>query len=84
MRFTYSLHRAFMVRHFERAWREQRTEARSAEEFFGFAAHDVEAMHFHLEGVGVGDWFRLRDGRVFCSSARLAPRDYRLYDMAVQ
>ena len=42
------------------------TEATSKEEYYGFAADDIDRVYFH-EGFGAGLFVRLRDGRVFDS-----------------
>jgi len=64
MQFTPSLYRGFMVKYFQWAWRQDKTAAHSPEEYFGFNPTDVEAVHFHMQGIGKGAWFRLKDGRV--------------------
>ncbi len=65
MQFTPPLYRGFMLKHFQSARRLRKTMAHSPEEFFGFHSEDIEVIHFHLQGVGEGAWFRLNDGRVF-------------------
>jgi len=40
------------------------------EQFFGFTCNDAEGAHLHKQGAGEGDWFRLKDGRVFDGQAR--------------
>ncbi len=65
MKYTPSLFRSFMVKHYQRLWRSEKTVAHSPEEMFGFRAEDVEQIHFKKQGVPVeGTWYRLKDGRV--------------------
>jgi hypothetical protein len=80
MRFTHSLYRGFMVKYFQSAWRAGATEAHSPEEYFGFNPIDIEAIHFHRQGVGEGAWFRLNDGRVFDRFAQPSETNPAYYD----
>ena len=49
-----------MLKHFQSARRLRKTAAHSPEEYFGFHSEDIEVIHFHLQGVGEGFWFRLQ------------------------
>ena len=57
--------------------------ASSADQFFGFSAKDVKAIHVHKDGVGDGIWFRLHCGRVFDEIGTLTCRDVTLYDFGM-
>lgn len=60
-----------------------RSNAASAEEYFGFAAHDVSDIHLRKHGTGRGVWFRLRDGRVYDCAARPSETDRMWYEGAL-
>lgn len=60
-----------------------RSRAASAEEYFGFAPHDVSDIHLHKHGIGRGVWFRLRDGRVYDCAARPSETDRAWYEGAL-
>jgi hypothetical protein len=64
-----------MLKNFQSARRPRKTMAQSPEEFFGFHSEDIEVIHFHLQGVGEGTWFRLNDGRVLNRFAELCDPD---------
>jgi hypothetical protein len=54
--------------------------AKTAEEYYGFAARDVAYVHHHQRGVIPGLFFRLYDGRVFNAGAEPQNPDRDLYD----
>jgi hypothetical protein len=56
------------------------TAASNPEDFFGFNHRQIEAVHFHKQGVGAGIWFRC--GRVIDEIAAPTCRDPGLYDYA--
>jgi hypothetical protein len=56
------------------------TEARSAEEFYGFHHNHVATFHSHKQGYGCGLFFRLHDGRVFDVQGRPHDPDLSWYD----
>lgn len=56
------------------------TAATTPEDFFGFHPGQVQAVHFHKQGVGAGVWFRLHCGRVVDALARATCRNPELYD----
>jgi hypothetical protein len=56
------------------------TRAQSSLEFFGFHCNDVQGLHEHKQGFGVGLFFRLNDGRVFDVMARPHDPDPAYYD----
>lgn len=58
------------------------TTASTAEEYFGFRAKDVRAIHFHKLGIGKGQWFRLQCGRVVNEVAMPVCSNPDLYDGA--
>ena len=58
------------------------TTAATAEQYFGFRAKDVQAIHFHKLGSGKGHWFRLQCGRVVNEVAMPACCNPNLYDGA--
>jgi hypothetical protein len=54
--------------------------AATVEDYFGFAARDVAAVHRHQHGIGDGTFFRLYDGRVFDGAANAQSPDPALYE----
>ena len=54
--------------------------AKTAEEYYGFAARDVAYIHHHQQGRVSGLFFRLYDGRVFDAGAKPQTPDRDLYD----
>jgi hypothetical protein len=78
-----SLHAVFsdlMRKHHRQSVLLGQTTASTPEEYFGFDYSQVEDVHFHKSGVGLGLWFRLQCGRVVDEAAMPACRDPRLYD----
>jgi hypothetical protein len=56
------------------------TKARTPEEFYGFRAEDVAAMHYRKHGFGRGVWFRLKDGRVVDAKGKSSEPDHIWYE----
>lgn len=59
-----------------------RTYAETKEEYFGFKAVDVAGVHFS-KGKNAGIFFRLRDGRVFDTTAQEQDPNPDLYDRTI-
>ena len=56
------------------------TEARTKEEFYGFAVSQVWKVHLHKQGVGSGVFYRLISGFVFDVQGEQHESDETLYD----
>jgi hypothetical protein len=69
-----------MDRQFRVAQGQGLTNAKSAEEFFGFHYNNVAGVHYHKQGWGSGLFFRLHDGRVYDAQARPHDPDPSWYD----
>src|SRR5437016_10180505 len=72
--------RDWMRAQFLRLKERGKTNARDAEQFYGFRPEDVATIHIHKHGYGRGVWYRLEDGRVIDALGKLSEPERHWYE----